>query len=463
MGAGGASSTPPAFSGKRTCDLGRVGVNKEGLALALDRRLVDHHLADVFHGRQFVHDVEQHLLDDRAQAAGTGLARKRFLRDRGQRRRPHFEFGAFHAEQLLVLLHQRVLRLGQNLHQRRLVQFFQSGDHGHAPDELWNQAELDQILRLHPAQHRCDVLAVLEAAHLRAETDAALFRAIADDLLQPVEGSAADEQDVGRVHLYEILVRMLPAALRRHRCNGAFYQLQQRLLHAFAGNVARDRRVVRFPRNLVDLVDIDDAALGLVHVVVAVLQQLLDDVLDVLADVTRFGQGGRVGDDEGNVKQPRQRLRQQRLARARGSDQQNVRLRQFDFVVLGQVLEALVVVIDRHRQDSLRHLLADDVLVQDVADLLRRRQVGLARLAALVGAGFFADDIVAQLDAFVADEHRGPGDKLPHLMLALAAEGAVQELFTGILFGHLNLIFGRRRDCSAHCPPNRISPPPRPT
>src|SRR5690606_41670651 len=47
--------------------------------------------------------------------------------------------------------------------------------------------------------------------------------------------------------------------------------------------------------------------------------------------------------------------------------------------------------------------------------------------------------LVAQLDALVADEHRGPGDQLSHLMLALAAEGAVEQLVTlpvVAVFGH---------------------------
>jgi hypothetical protein len=97
-----------------------------------------------------------------------------------------------------------------------------------------------------------------------------------------------------------------------------FDELQQRLLHAFARHVARDRGVVGLARDLVDLVDVDDAALRLLDVVVAVLQQLLDDVLDVLADVAGLGQRRGVGDHERHVQQARQRLREQRLARAGG-------------------------------------------------------------------------------------------------------------------------------------------------
>ena len=147
------------------------------------------------------------------------------------------------------------------------------------------------------------------------EADARLLGAVLDHLLQAVEGAAADEQDVGGVDLQEVLVRVLAPALRRHAGHRAFDQLEQRLLHAFARHVARDAGVVGLAADLVDLVDVDDAALRPLDVVVAVLQQLLDDVLDVLADVAGLGQRGRIGNDEGHVQQPRQGLRQQRLAR----------------------------------------------------------------------------------------------------------------------------------------------------
>ncbi len=53
----------------------------------------------------------------------------------------------------------------------------------------------------------------------------------ADDVFQAVEGAAADEQDVGGIHLDELLLRMLAAALGRHRGMVPFYDLQQGLLH----------------------------------------------------------------------------------------------------------------------------------------------------------------------------------------------------------------------------------------
>ena len=109
---------------------------------------------------------------------------------------------------------------------------------------------------------------------------------------------------------------------------------KQRLLHALARYVARDRRIVGLAADLVDFVDVDDAALRPLDVVVGVLQQLQNDVLDILADVAGFGQRGCIGHRERHVEDARQRLRQQRLAAAGRTDEQDVRLGEFDVVVL---------------------------------------------------------------------------------------------------------------------------------
>src|SRR5919109_182742 len=77
--------------------------------------------------------------------------------------------------------------------------------------------------------------------------------------------------------------QMLATALRRHRGDGAFHDLQQGLLHALARHVAGDRGVVRLAADLVDFVDIDDAALRALDVVVGRLQELQDDIFHVLA------------------------------------------------------------------------------------------------------------------------------------------------------------------------------------
>ena len=155
-----------------------------------------------------------------------------------------------------------------------------------------------------------------------------------DHLVEALEGAAADEQDVRGVDLDEVLVRVLAPALRRHVGRRALDDLEQRLLHALAGDVARDRGVVRLARDLVDLVDVDDAALGALDVEVRRLDQVQQDVLDVLADVAGLGQRGGVGDGERHVEDLRQRAREQRLAGAGRAEQQDVALLELDVAAL---------------------------------------------------------------------------------------------------------------------------------
>src|SRR3990172_4544790 len=86
------------------------------------------------------------------------------------------------------------------------------------------------------------------------------------------------------------------------------------------------------------------------------------------------------------------------------------------------------MVVHRHREDLLRVGLADDVFVEDLVDFARRGKFLLRLRGVLLFLDFFADDVVAELDALVAHEHRRAGNQLAHLMLALAAEGAIQQL-----------------------------------
>ena len=223
----------------------------------------------------------------------------------------------------------------------------------------------------------------------------------------------------------------------RHVGDRAFEDLQERLLDALARHVARDGRVLVLAADLVDFVDVDDALLALLDVAAGGLQQLEDDVLDVLADVPGLGQRRRVDDREGDREQLGERLGQQRLAGAGRADEQDVRLRQLDVVPAARLLldlDALVVVVDGDGELLLGPFLADDVLVEELLDFLRGRQrrAGAAVLEPVV----VRDDVVADLDALVADEDGRAGDELPDVVLVLVAEGAPQDLGFAGLFHH---------------------------
>src|SRR5205807_2247986 len=333
-------------------------------------------------------------------------------------------------KQPLVLLQQGVLRFRQNLDQRRFVQIVHHAGNRQAAHKFRNQSVANQIAGLHLLE-QFRVPPLRRRRHgVRVESERAAPGALLDDFFQADKRPAANEQDIRRIHRREFLVWMLAPALGRHIGHGTFQNLQQRLLHAFAGNVAGNRRVLILLGDLVDLVDVNDALLRLLHVAVGGLQQLQNNVLDVLANVARFGQRRRVHDGKRHFQHPRKGLRQQRLARARRPNQQNIGLAQFHFARLLVQENPFVVVVDRHGELLLRAVLPDDVAIQEPLDFRRPRKLprGSGGLLALL---VFQNGL-ANSHAFVADVRarivRRRADQLFHLLLGFVAEGAAQWL-----------------------------------
>jgi len=88
--------------------------DERGLEPLLDRLLGDDALLDVAARGQLELDVEQGVLEDRAQAARASLALERLVGDRGQRVLREDELDAVELEEPVELLRQRVARLGQD-------------------------------------------------------------------------------------------------------------------------------------------------------------------------------------------------------------------------------------------------------------------------------------------------------------------------------------------------------------
>ena len=100
---------------------------------------------------------------------------------------------------------------------------------------------------------------------------------------------------------------------------------------------------------------------------------------------------------------------------------------------------------------------ADDVVVEELVDLTRLGEVTERDLGAL--GELFLDDLVAEIDALVADVHAGAGDELLHLALRLAAEAA-QELLVGVCrSGHAGQISPVGRGYRRNTPPRTASLP----
>src|SRR3954454_352963 len=406
----------------------RLAGHQRGRGLLYHRVDVDQHRAHIAAAGQVVHGVEQHLFENGPKAACARATQQRLISDALECLAGEVELDVFEIEYLAVLLDERVLRFGEDLDQCVTIETAHRADHRQTADELGDQTELQQVLRQHLGEQLAGVLVSL-AADGAVEADALVADAALDDLLEAGERAAADEQDVGGVDLDELLVRMLAPTLRRHRRGRSFEDLQQRLLHTLAADVAGDRGVLALARDLVDLVDVDDAGLGLLDVVVGGLDQLKQDVLDVLADVPGLGEGGGVRDRERDVQHAGECLGEEGLAGAGGPEQHDVGLLQLDRVLVrGAGLHALVVVVDRDRQRLLGVVLADDVAVEELVDLLGLRQLVELDVRAL--RQLFLDDLVAEVDALVADVDPGACDELLDLFLALAAEGALEQVAT---------------------------------
>ena len=85
--------------------------------------------------------------------------------------------------------------------------------------------------------------------------------------------------------------------------------------------------------------------------------------------------------------------------------------------------QALVVVVHRHAKHALGLLLPDHVVVQHPLISGGGHAGAALDQRALV---LLADDVGAELDALIADEYGRARDQLAHLVLALAAERAVE-------------------------------------
>src|SRR5919204_2225085 len=116
-----------------------AGRDERRLEALLDRLLRDRAFDDVVARRELEHDVEERRLDDRAQAARAGLTLERLVRDLPKRVLGEDELDVVVREEALVLLDERVLRLGEDLDEVLALQLVDGRDDRQTADELRDQ------------------------------------------------------------------------------------------------------------------------------------------------------------------------------------------------------------------------------------------------------------------------------------------------------------------------------------
>src|SRR5581483_5744671 len=126
--------------------LGDRDSHERGRSTVLDRVPGYDALAYVPPGGELELDLEEDLLDDRAQAAGAGLALERTVGDRVQGLLGEHQLDPVELEEALELLDQGVARLGEDLHELVAAELVDRAHDREAADELGDQAVLDQVL-----------------------------------------------------------------------------------------------------------------------------------------------------------------------------------------------------------------------------------------------------------------------------------------------------------------------------
>ena len=99
----------------------------------------------VIRGGGFKHGIRHDGLDDGAQTACAKAIRLGFLHDIIQGIVFKLQCLAIKLEQMGILLDYRILRLGQDIAKRSLVERIEIGEHGQTTDELGDESERLQV------------------------------------------------------------------------------------------------------------------------------------------------------------------------------------------------------------------------------------------------------------------------------------------------------------------------------
>src|SRR6266567_3481703 len=112
-----------------------------------------------------------------------------------------------HLEELLVLLHQGIFRLLQDLHHCFFIELAEGGKNREPADKLGDKTELEQILGGYDGEELARPLLDL-LLHIRAKTESFHPDALLNDVVQAGKGAAADKQDIRGVNFEKLLLGM---------------------------------------------------------------------------------------------------------------------------------------------------------------------------------------------------------------------------------------------------------------
>ena len=249
--------------------------------------LGDYDLCNVLTGRNFIHYGEHDVFKNCTQSSCARVAEDGKMCNFFKCIFVEFKFNIIHFEKAHVLLYKRIFGLGKDAYHRFLGKLFKRHNYWNPADEFGNESELKQILGQDVLKGFADILFDI-GANIRTEAHVLFARAFLNNVFNSRKCAAADEQDICCVYLNELLMRVLPAALRGDGGNGAFKNFQQSLLNTLARYIACNGRVFALAGNFIDFIDVYNAFLCALNIIVAGLQKLEQNVFNILAEIDRI-------------------------------------------------------------------------------------------------------------------------------------------------------------------------------
>ena len=234
-------------------------------------------------------------------------------------------------------------------------------------------------------------------------------------------------------------MRMLSSALRRNTCYRSFNNLQQCLLNTFTGYITGNGYILTLLADLIDFINIDNAILRTFNIIICCLNQFQKNILDIFADITCFRKRCRICNCKRHVNDLGKCLCKICLTGTCGTDHDNIAFLKLH--IIGRSFRChytLIVIIYGHCKNFLCFFLPNNIIIHEVFDFSRFKQIDFLFLCSLRFIfKLFLDNVCTDIHAFITDINAcRSGNQLFYLILRLIAKRTSN--LSGILSCHLH-------------------------
>ena len=205
------------------------------------------------------------------------------------------------------------------------------------------------------------------------EANGCLFiQSFLDDVLQIRESAATDKQNITCIYRYKRHHRIFAVCSYRDFHFTSLKKFQHSLLHSLTTDISLIG--ILFLRDLIDLINENNAMFCTLHIIVCRRQQLGNNTLYIITDISGFCKRRCISDSKRYIKKFRECLYKIGLTASGRSDHQHVGLLDFDLIHSVR-RHTLIMIVNSHRHYFLSLVLTDHILVKSFFDFMWSRNV----------------------------------------------------------------------------------------